>query len=92
MDSLFQDGGGKSSSKKGADSLPLGRGRIVFLQEGGGQSRQCPYDKPQEKGEPAEAESNRGPSAYRLYNALPLGQTGSLAADPLFISVFRMSG
>ena len=36
----------------------------------------------EEKGEPFEAVSNRGPSAYQP-NSLPLGQTGSLPPHPL---------
>ena len=42
-------------------------------------TRQCPQTTPvlEVKGEPTEAESNRGPSVYQP-NALPLVQTGSL--------------
>ena len=40
-------------------------------------TRQCPQTTTfEEKGEPKQIQSNRGPSAYQP-NALPLGQTGS---------------
>ena len=44
-------------------------------------TRQCPETTTSEvKARRAEADSNRGPSAYQP-NALPIGQTGSPASD-----------
>ena len=43
-------------------------------------TRQCPQTTTFLE-ERAEAVSNRGPSAYQPYNALPLGQTGSIVQE-----------
>ena len=43
-------------------------------------TRQCPQTTIFEEKRRAEADSNRGPSAYQL-NALALGQTGSLSSS-----------
>ena len=51
-------------------------------------TRQCPQNTSfEEKGEKAEAESNRGPSDYQP-NALPLGQTGSQVLFLVFLILF----